>query len=55
MGHCLKNVGVRNEDSRDNYGRFRFLPFPVETHVKFGQILQTSSVLFFLDDPEGVE
>ena len=40
MGHCLKNVGVRNEDSRDNYGRFRFLPFPVESHVKFDQIVQ---------------
>ena len=35
MGHCLKNVGVTNVDSRDNYGRFRFLPFPVESHVKF--------------------
>ena len=33
MGHCLKNVGVHNEDSRDNFGRFRFLPFPVGTHV----------------------
>ena len=40
MGHCLKNVGVRNEDGRDNYGRFRFLPFPVKTHVKFVQILK---------------
>ena len=27
MGNCLKAVGVHNEDSRDNLGRFRFLPF----------------------------
>ena len=33
MGHCLKNVGVRNEDSRDNLGRYRFLPFTPENHL----------------------
>ena len=54
MGHCLKNVGVHNEDSRDNYGRFRFLPFPVKSHVKFGQILKNGEKLF-LDYADGVE
>ena len=34
MGHCLKNVGVRNEDSRDNLGRYRFLPFNPEAHLR---------------------
>ena len=33
MGNCLKAVGVRNEDSRDNLGRFRFLPFTPGTHI----------------------
>ena len=33
MGKCLMNVGVRNEDSRDNLGRFRFLPFTPGTHL----------------------
>ena len=33
MGHCLKNVGVVSMDSRDNLGRFRFLPFTPDNHI----------------------
>jgi len=34
MGNCLKSVGVVSMDSRDNFGRFRFLPFPPATHLQ---------------------
>ena len=62
MGRCLQNVGVRNEDSRDNFGRFRFLPFPAGTHV--GHILILTFLLggkadittfYLLDETEGME
>eukprot|EP00091_Calanus_sinicus_P010900 TRINITY_DN24970_c0_g1_i1.p1 TRINITY_DN24970_c0_g1~~TRINITY_DN24970_c0_g1_i1.p1 ORF type:complete len:141 (-),score=32.98 TRINITY_DN24970_c0_g1_i1:129-551(-) len=33
MGNCLKSVGVVSMDSRDNFGRFRFLPFTPENHI----------------------
>ena len=33
MGKCLKNVGVRDGESRDNLGRSRFLPFTPGTHL----------------------
>lgn len=33
MGNCLKAVGVSNQDSRDNFGRFRFLPFTPGNHI----------------------
>ena len=33
MGRCLKAVGVRDGDSRDNLGRFRFLPFTPAIHI----------------------
>ena len=34
MGKCLKAVGVRNEDSRDNHGRYRFLPLTPNDHIQ---------------------
>ena len=34
MGKCLKAVGVRNEDSRDNHGRYRFLPLTPTDHIQ---------------------
>jgi len=33
MGKCLENVGVVSVDSRDNFGRFRFLPFNPGSHI----------------------
>jgi len=33
MGNCLKSVGVVNMDSRDNFGRHRFLPFNPDNHI----------------------
>merc|ERR1712106_811111 len=33
MGNCLKGVGVVSTDSRDNFGRFRFLPFTPDNHI----------------------
>jgi len=33
MGNCLKKVGVVSVDSRDNFGRFRFLPFTPGDHM----------------------
>ena len=33
MGRCLKAVGVVDGDSRDNLGRFRFLPFTPAIHI----------------------
>ncbi|KAF4531511.1 hypothetical protein B566_EDAN004107 [Ephemera danica] len=32
-GKCLFAVGVHPDDSRDSEGRYRFLPFDVESHV----------------------
>merc|ERR1712106_448440 len=33
MGKCLMNVGVKSVDARDNFGRFRFLPFTPDNHL----------------------
>ena len=33
MGNCLKSVGVVSMDSRDNFGRYRFLPFTPGSHL----------------------
>jgi len=33
MGNCLKSVGVVSMDSRDNFGRYRFLPFTPDNHI----------------------
>ena len=34
MGKCLMNVGVKTVDSRDNFDRFRFLPFTPDNHLQ---------------------
>merc|ERR1719244_763852 len=34
MGKCLMNVGVKSVDARDNFGRFRFLPFQPQNHIE---------------------
>ena len=33
MGKCMMNVGVKSVDARDNFGRFRFLPFTPDNHL----------------------
>jgi glycoprotein-N-acetylgalactosamine 3-beta-galactosyltransferase len=33
MGNCLKSVGVVSMDSRDNFGRYRFLPLTLGRHL----------------------
>lgn len=41
-GQCMENLDIRAMDSRDAYGRDRFLPLPLEYHLTLGILPESS-------------
>jgi hypothetical protein len=41
LGRCMDNLGCKGMDTRDSYGRDRFLPISLETHLTLGMLEDT--------------
>ncbi|ODM91374.1 Glycoprotein-N-acetylgalactosamine 3-beta-galactosyltransferase 1 [Orchesella cincta] len=52
LGKCMQNVNVTAGDSRDSFGRYRFLPFLPEKHIIPGEIEKSSWYWNYLYYPQ---